>query len=53
MKISQITFTQSRWVIEECGFRFHHTNHDVVSPFGNKWTEHFYVVMKEGLYANE
>ena len=37
----------------EMQLRFHHKNYGVVSPLGNKWTEHFYVAMKEGLYANE
>ncbi len=53
MKIHQITFSKSKRIIEKCSFRFHHKNYGVVSPLGNKWTEHFYVVMKEGLYANE
>ncbi|MBD5308043.1 MAG: GNAT family N-acetyltransferase [Bacteroides sp.] len=29
-------------VIEKCGFRYHHTNRDVISPLGDTRTEHFY-----------
>lgn len=39
--------TKSKRVIEKCGFRFHHTNHDVVSPLGDKRTEHFYRMTRE------
>lgn len=49
MNTHQITFTKSKRVIEKCSFRFHHKNHGVAFPLGNKWTEHF----MEGLYANE
>ena len=38
--------TKSRRVIEKCGFRFHHTNRDVLSPLGDKRTEHFYLMTK-------
>lgn len=31
---------KSRRVCEKCGFRYHHTNEDVVSPLGDKRTEH-------------
>ena len=33
---------KSRRVIEKCGFRYHHTDRDVISPLGDKRTEHFY-----------
>ncbi len=38
-------------VCEKCGFRFHHTNHDIVSPLGDKRTEHFYKMTKDDYYA--
>ncbi len=47
--------TKSKRVIEKCGFRFHHTNNDVVSPLGDLRTEHFYIMTKEdyrALYIN-
>ena len=31
---------KSKRVCEKCGFKFHHTNHDVVSPLGDRRTEH-------------
>lgn len=37
---------KSKRVCEKCGFKFHHTNHDVVSPLGDKRTEHFYLMTK-------
>lgn len=33
---------KSKRVCEKCGFHFHHTNHDVVTPLGDTRTEHFY-----------
>lgn len=39
--------TKSKRVIEKCGFRFHHTNHGVVSPLGDERIEHLYVMTKE------
>ncbi len=42
---------KSKRVCEKCGFEFHHTNHDVVSPLGDKRTEHFYKMTKEDYYA--
>lgn len=38
---------KSRRVIEKSGFRFHHTNHDIISPLGDTRTEQFYVMTKE------
>ena len=38
---------KSKRVCEKCGFRFHHTNLDVVSPLGDKRTEHIYVMTKD------
>lgn len=37
---------KSRRVIEKCGFRYHHTNRDVISPLGDRRTEHFYLLTK-------
>ena len=37
---------KSKRVCEKCGFRFHHTNHDVVSPLGDKRIEHIYIMTK-------
>ncbi len=42
---------KSKRVCEKCGFKFHHTNHNVVSPLGDKRTEHFYIMTKEDYYA--
>jgi len=39
--------TKSKRVCEKCGFRFHHTNSDILSPLGDKRTEHFYVMTRE------
>lgn len=43
--------TKSKRVIEKCGFKFHHTNHGVVSPLGDIRTEHFYIMTKEDYRA--
>lgn len=42
---------KSKRVIEKCGFKFHHTNHGVVSPLGDIRTEHFYIMTKEDYRA--
>ncbi len=42
---------KSKRVCEKSGFRFHHTNPDIVSPLGDKRTEHFYKMTKEDYYA--
>lgn len=42
---------KSRRVCEKCGFKYHHTNHDIVSPLGNKRTEHFYRITKDDYHA--
>ena len=39
--------TKSKRVIEKCGFKFHHTNKDIISPLGDKRTEHFYIMTTE------
>lgn len=43
--------TKSRRVIEKCGFKFHHTNRDVVSPLGDRRTEHFHRMTKADYHA--
>lgn len=43
--------TKSKRVIEKCGFKFHHTNKDIVSPLGDRRTEHFYIMTKEDYHA--
>ena len=35
---------KSRRVTEKCGFRPHHTNQDIISPLGDKLTEHYCVM---------
>lgn len=42
---------KSRRVCEKCGFKYHHTNHDIVSPLGDRRTEHFYLMTKEDYHA--
>lgn len=39
--------TKSKNVCEKSRFKYHHTNKDVVSPLGDKRTEHFYVMTRE------
>ena len=38
---------KSKRVCEKSGFKFHHTNHNILSPLGDKRTEHFYIMTKE------
>ena len=38
---------KSKRVCEKCGFKFHHTNCDILSPLGDKRTEHLYLLTKE------
>lgn len=38
---------KSKRVIEKCGFKFHHTNRDVISPLGDLRTEHFYILTRQ------
>lgn len=44
---------KSKRVIEKCGFKFHNTNKDIVSPLGDERTEHFYILIKENFYVNK
>lgn len=34
--------TKSKRVCEKCGFKYHHTNTDIISPLGDRRTEHIY-----------
>lgn len=34
--------TKSKRACEKCGFKYHHTDRDVISPLGDIRTEHFY-----------
>lgn len=43
--------TKSKRVCEKSGFKFHHTNRDILSPLGNKRTEHFYIMTREDYNA--
>lgn len=43
--------TKSKRVCEKCGFYYHHTNENIISPLGDKRTEHFYIMTKEIYYA--
>lgn len=38
---------KSKRVCEKCGFIYQHSNYDIISPFGDKRTEHFYKMTKE------
>ena len=43
---------KSKRVCEKCGFKYHHTNSDVISPLGDKRTEHFHIMTKEDYNAH-
>lgn len=43
--------TKSKRVCEKCRFKYHHTNHDILSPLGDRRTEHFYIMTKEDYQA--
>lgn len=42
---------KSKRVCEKCGFKFHHTNNDIISPLGDRRTEHFCLMTKEDYSA--
>lgn len=42
---------KSKRVCEKSVFKYHHTNHDIVSPLGDIRTEHFYLMTKEDYHA--
>lgn len=39
--------TKSKRVCEKSGFKIHHTNYDIISPLGDKRTEHFCLMTKD------
>lgn len=43
--------TKSKRVCEKCGFKYHHTNLDILSPLGDRRTEHFYIMTKDDYQA--
>lgn len=43
--------SKSKRVCEKCGFKFNHTNRDILSPLGDKRTEHLYLMTKEDYHA--
>lgn len=42
---------KSKRVCEKCGFKYHHTNPNVLSPLGDTRTEHFYIMTKDDYHA--
>lgn len=42
---------KSQRVCEKCGFKFHHTDTDILSPLGDKRTEHIYLMTKQHYHA--
>ena len=42
---------KSKRVCEKSGFKFHHSNNDIVSPLGDKRTEHFCIMTIEDYHA--
>ncbi|MGM9804914.1 MAG: GNAT family N-acetyltransferase [Candidatus Aphodosoma sp.] len=42
---------KSKRVCKKTGFKYHHTDNDVISPLGDKRTEHFYVMTKDDYRA--
>ncbi len=42
---------KSKRVCEKCGFRYHHTECEIVSPLGDRRKEHFYNLTKEDYNA--
>lgn len=43
--------TKSKRVCEKSGFSFHHTTRDIISPLGDKRTEHLYIMTREHYHA--
>ena len=43
--------SKSKRVCEKSGFRYHHTNKDIISPLGDVRTEHFHVMTNEEYQA--
>lgn len=38
---------KSKRVNEKCGFKYHHTNADIISPLGDTRTEHFHLMTRD------
>lgn len=48
--------SKSKRVCEKTGFKYHHTDSDVISPLGDKRTEHFHIMQKrdyDAIYINQ
>jgi len=43
--------SKSKRVCEKSCFKFNHTNRDIISPLGDKRTEHFYLMTKEDYHS--
>lgn len=41
---------KSRRVCEKSGFKYHHTVNDILTPLGDKRTEHFFILKREEYY---
>lgn len=42
---------KSKRVCEKCGFRFHHTNDNIISPLGDKRVENFHIMTAEDYHT--
>ncbi len=42
---------KSKRVCEKCGFKYHHTNHNILSPLDDMRTEHLYLMTRDDYYA--
>ena len=42
---------KSKGSVKKSGFKFYHTNNDIVSPPGDNLTEHFYIMTKDDYHA--
>lgn len=42
---------KSKRVCEKCGFRYHYTNPDILSPLGDRRTEHFYLLTRADFHT--
>lgn len=51
MFIAILTYIKSKRVCEKNGFKYHHSDSDMMSPLGDKRAEHFYNMMKEDYNA--
>ncbi len=44
---------KSKRVCEKCGFTYHHTNRNILSPLGDIRTEHFHLMTAEAYHAHK